>query len=484
MNINQTSVFRALLLAGLGAAMVPNAARAQARPVDRLMRTQGDPYFHTTLGLCEDYPEESTTDEIIEDDLDLLNQTGIDLLRISFGWDGIENSKDQYDWLFWDQFVSSAVDDHGITLIPYICYTPLWNSTNDDIDNFWHYPPKDYDEFGEFVFDLVNRYKDRIKTWELWNEPDIQIFWAGDQDEFAKLIRIGSEAVRRADPEAKVVLGGLAHDPDWLESLFRDHGVSPYVDIVNMHNYYETWADKPLEEVDDYINRVAHIVDLYGDGQTLWMAEVGYSTFRDSAYVSDSYSAYYAYEHTPEYQAVDLIRRISIALATEKLSALAWYEIKDLNQGEDTIGDFGNNGNLGIVQANYTPKPAQRALKFFNELMAQPERTVPASVETDGDPPLPPEVHAFEQKSGDVIVVAWLPTFDPNRTDEGSGDHRDDRTTAVRINIPRSLKGEASSFSPFGDTKSFDDVTATESGTQLEVTLRGGSVTILKINKI
>lgn len=474
-----------LAAAAVLAVGLPARTFGQNVSTDRLLRTQDDAYFHTPLGLCEDYPEETTTSEIIEGDLNLLNETGIDLLRISFGWDGIETEKDQYDWLFWDEFVTSAVDRHGVTLIPYICYTPLWNSTNDDIENFWHYPPKDYEEFGEFVFDLVSRYKDRIKTWELWNEPDIQIFWAGNQEEFARLIRAGSEAVRRADPEATVVLGGLAHDPVWLESLFRDHDVSPYVDVVNIHNYYETWAAKPLEDVDDYINEVARIVDLYGDHQPIWMAEVGYSTFRDSSYVSDSYSAYYDYEHTPDYQAVDLIRRISIALATEKLSAIAWYEIKDLMQGEDTIGDFGNNGNLGIVRPDYTPKPAQYAMKFFNALMAEPMRTVPSSIDAETTSTSAFEVHAFEQKDGDVIVVAWLPTFEPDRRSEvGAGMHKDDRMETIRIELPVVLNGKATQYSPSGEAVPFEAVSTVKGKTGVEVTLRGGKVTILEIKKI
>ncbi|HUF10623.1 MAG TPA: hypothetical protein VMO47_14985 [Rhodothermales bacterium] len=488
--------------AALLSVMLPELGWGQAASIDRLFRTQDDNYFHTPLGLCEDYPEESTTLEIIEGDLDLLNETGIDLLRISFGWDGIEGEKDQYDWLFWDDFVQSAVDKHGVTLIPYICYTPLWNSTTDDINNSWHYPPKDYEEFGEFVYDLVSRYKDRIKTWEIWNEPDIWIFWAGNQEEFARLLKTGSEAVRRADPEAKVVMGGLANDTEWLESLFRDHGVSPYVDVVNIHNYFETWAGKPLEDVAGYVHEVARIVDAHGDAQAIWMAEVGYSTFRDSSFVSDKYSAYYEYEHTPEYQAVDLIRRVTTALSTQKLSALAWYEIKDLQPGEETIGDFGNNGNLGIVWPDYTPKPAQQALKFFNRLMASPSRTLPATIETEEarrdlpvDLPatietddtaanLTPVVHAFDQADGDVIIVGWLPTFDPHRTHRpGRGMHKDERSQTVKVNLPLGVAESGLLYNELGESKPFDAISTEGSRSTITVTLKGGSIAILEMKK-
>jgi len=126
------------------------------------MKTKDAEFVHIPVGLCEDYPEETTTMEIIYNDMELLKRTGVDLLRISFGWDAIEAQKDQYDWLFWDDYVKTAVNQYGITLIPYICYTPLWNSRGDTLW-FWNDQPLDFEEFGEFMDDLVTRYKKYIK---------------------------------------------------------------------------------------------------------------------------------------------------------------------------------------------------------------------------------------------------------------------------------------------------------------------------------
>src|SRR5690606_41801428 len=67
--------------------------------------------------LCEDYPEETTTMEIIKGDFEFLKKHGVKLLRISFGWDAIEAEEGKYDWLFWDDYVKMAVDDYGITLV-------------------------------------------------------------------------------------------------------------------------------------------------------------------------------------------------------------------------------------------------------------------------------------------------------------------------------------------------------------------------------
>ena len=258
---------------------------------EQLMGSHGSEFYHMPLGLCEDWPEETTTREIYVKDFELLKRSGIKFLRISFGWDAIEVEKDKYDWLFWDDFVKTGVEDYGITMVPYICYTPAWQSTEPaDSFYYWNKPAKDFDEFGEFMFDLVTRYNKWIKTWEIWNEPDISIYWdTQDVAQFAEFTKIGSEAVRRADPEAKVVLGGIAYRPEWIKDLFEKHGVSPFVDIVNCHNYYETWHHDPVENIISYVNDVYEVVHNYGSGQPISMAEVGYSTFRSGSRVSDSF---------------------------------------------------------------------------------------------------------------------------------------------------------------------------------------------------
>lgn len=451
---------------------------------DQLIKPENVEYYHVPIGLCEDYPEETTTMEIIRNDFELLKRTGINLLRISFGWDGIETQKDDYDWLFWDDYVKMAVDEYGITLIPYVCYTPMWISTGDSV-NYWNHIPEDFEEFGEFVEDLVNRYKDRIKSWELWNEPDIKIYWSGTAEEYARFYKIGAEAVRRADPEAIVVLGGLAHRPEWTRELFREHGVSEYTDVVNIHNYYETWSPHPIEDMTEYINEIHDIVERYGDGQSIWMAEVGYSTYRgEGSKVSEVYNAYFDYEHTPEFQAVQLWRTLTLALSTEKLAAIAWYEIKNLPQTEEVIGDEYNNRYLGVANYDYTPKPAEHALKFFNEFFSERYKSIDDQVEVKRNLQSHSEIHCFETEYGDVVAVAWLKTHFPGRTPDTTGLVQDSRQEMVSLEIPMELSGKAVLYDALGKAEEFENLETKDGKTTLnDIKLMGGDVAIMRIFK-
>jgi hypothetical protein len=467
----------------LGLGLVAAPALAQPAHYARLLRDDAADFFHVPLGLCEDYPEETTTAAIYNADFDLLDRAGIDLLRISFGWDGIEATEDTYDWLFWDDYVRTAVDEHGITLIPYIMYTPQWASRNKDNNFYWRTPPEDFAEFGEFVFDLVTRYKDRIHSWELWNEPDIEWYWTGTPEEFARYVKIGADAVRRADPDATVILGGIAYQPDFIRTLFKDHGVSPYVDVVNMHNYYETWHHGPVENIGEYIRRVDEVVERYGDGQPLWMAEVGYSTVREGARVSDDYTAYYAYEHTPAYQAVQLVKTVTAAFATDRLSALAWYEIKDLPPADAVIGD-NNNRNLGVAHADHTAKPAEHALAFINRLYAEPMRSIDDEVAFARAAESDVVVHTFEQEDGDLLVVGWLQTRRVGeQNDVGDGMHADTRREAVEVTIPRATAGTATFYNELGEQMAYPNHRHEGETTTVWGEMEGGKVYIIHVAK-
>jgi hypothetical protein len=459
----------------------PSLAQVRAVPYEDLFRPSGLEYFHVPIGLCEDYPEETTTPELIRRDFECLKASGISMLRISFGWDGIETVPGKYDWLFWDEYVRTAVDSYGITLIPYICYTPRWNSTG-DTTNYWNHTPRDYEAFGRFTSALVTRYKDRIKTWELWNEPDIPEYWSGGAEELARLTKIGAEAVRKADPSAKVVLGGLAHRTEFTRALFRDYGISAYVDVVNCHSYYETWSGSPLEQVTSYIGALTDIITRYGNNQSLWMAEVGYSTVRrPKGVISDSYTAAYAYEHTPAFQSVAMWRTLTLLLATEKMAAIAWYELKDLPPSDNVIGDD-NNRHLGVYFVDHTPKPAAKALTFFNTFFGAKYKCIDNEVLVTRPIGSESEIHAFRMEDGAIAVISWLKTVVGGKAVPGvDGTGQDKRQESISVSLPLVRAARVVAYDAQGSARPAVAFSAADGRVVVKsLPLTGGDISILK----
>lgn len=76
----------------------------------------------------------------------------------------------------------------------------------------WAYPPKDYQKWGNLVYEWVKHSVERYGQkeveswyWEVWNEPNG--YWKGTQEEFFKLYDFAADGLKRALPSARI--GGL-----------------------------------------------------------------------------------------------------------------------------------------------------------------------------------------------------------------------------------------------------------------------------------
>src|SRR5215469_14866647 len=95
-------------------------------------------------------------------------------------------------------------------------YRPTWipGTANTDYSIGWSYPPRDYNKWGELIYQWVRhsveKYgKEQVASWywEVWNEPDI-FYWHGTLEEYEKLYDYAAAAVKRALPAAQI--GGPA----------------------------------------------------------------------------------------------------------------------------------------------------------------------------------------------------------------------------------------------------------------------------------
>ena len=82
-------------------------------------------------------------------------------------------------------------------------------------------PESDYlDDYGEYIYNLVERYDgdgvndmpgliNPIKSWGVGSEVQHRGMWGGTGEEYAEVLEIAYQNIRKADPEAKVVLAGI-----------------------------------------------------------------------------------------------------------------------------------------------------------------------------------------------------------------------------------------------------------------------------------
>ncbi len=93
------------------------------------------------------------------------------------------------------------------------------------------------DDYGGFVEESVSRFKHLVKYWELGNEPNL--YQPGIPERWAEILRVGYQAAKRADPDCKVMWGGITGlnvDPDMVDKLLEAGG-GDYTDIIDVHLY-------------------------------------------------------------------------------------------------------------------------------------------------------------------------------------------------------------------------------------------------------
>ena len=169
---------------------------------------------------------------------------GLRWLRVGLKWKDVETSKGVYNWSTSDTKIDNAVNA-GFTPIVYIWKTPGWAVA--ESDPYYCHPPDNLDDFEDFLTALVNRYKDRVQYWEIYNEEDGHDWGSigcmgDDVPGYVALLKRGYETIKANDPSAQVLIGGLAMlgedatNQDFLKDVL-DNGGGPYFDIVSFHFY-------------------------------------------------------------------------------------------------------------------------------------------------------------------------------------------------------------------------------------------------------
>lgn len=153
--------------------------------------------------------------------------------------------------------------------------------------------------WARFVYTAVNRYKPGgvlaqandwpldagITHWEMWNEPDLTIFWDGSLPDYARLLKVGYLAAKQADPEAQILFGALANNASWLtfyeevleiydgDSLAAANGY--FHDILATHSYFYAWQSWL------HVWRASRTMADYGLDKPIWFNENGVPAWDD-----------------------------------------------------------------------------------------------------------------------------------------------------------------------------------------------------------
>ncbi len=171
---------------------------------------------------------------------DKVQAAGLGFVRIDFNWFAIETSQDVFNWSGYDA-IAAAAEARGIRIFATLAYTPQWATSGAEQTGI----PNNVADWSDFCFKAAQRYP-TIQHWGMWNEANLDRFWAGTRQQYIDIIlKPGADAVHAANPQAKVCAPEMAHltsgDQDWYYWL-RDsiNQGADKIDIVTHHLYDST----------------------------------------------------------------------------------------------------------------------------------------------------------------------------------------------------------------------------------------------------
>lgn len=170
--------------------------------------------------------------------LDRVQAAGIGWVRIDFIWAWVEPARDQYDWQVYDA-IAAAARARGIEVFATLAYTPQWATSGPAVNGV----PDDPAQWAEVCSEAAKRYRGTIRHWGVWNEPNLDKFWAGNRQQYVDvLLKPCADAIHAANPAARVGGPDLAHLTsddsdwyDWLRETLLDAG--DRLDFVTHHVY-------------------------------------------------------------------------------------------------------------------------------------------------------------------------------------------------------------------------------------------------------
>ena len=290
--------------------------------------------------------------------LDVMAAHNVSWNREEFRWDMVQPAPNRWDWGFTDEMVDKATR-RGVNILGLLAYSVGWASPGAGVGSNQpaYMMPANLDAYRAYVHTVVSRYKGRVRAWEVWNEPNHGAFWrpAPNASEYGTLLRVASEAIRAADPSARVVLGGVSgSDIAFLEQTVAVAGWQSF-DVLAAHPYVAPKSPEFGYLADGELTKLQAFVNRHGGGKPIWLTEIGWPSSTPGQWGVGS----------AETQANYLVRGFVQAAASPGVERVFWYNWR--NDGNDPNND---ENNYGLVANNWnTAKPGAAAFRALTQLV-------------------------------------------------------------------------------------------------------------------
>jgi hypothetical protein len=234
----------------------------------------------------------STPDQV---DFHSMAAAKVGTYRAIFDWSAVEPVPGARDWGSFDVVVARAASA-GMDVLPVMIGSPPFAAPRPQ------YPPlrsaQGRTSFAAFLRDAAGRYGPSgsfwsanpglpyrpIRSWQIWNEPNLPAYWFGRPKvrAYVQLLALARQALRGSDPRARIVLAGIPESrypgalgmEQFYRQLYSVRGARSDFDVAAIHPY--AGDERGLL---DALRRVHVVMARHGDGRApLWVTEMGWAT--------------------------------------------------------------------------------------------------------------------------------------------------------------------------------------------------------------
>lgn len=238
--------------------------------------------------------------------LELIHDAGFRFIRQEFVWEDIEiHGKGDFEdrrhephrsaWEKYDNIVALA-GQNGIEIIARLSNPPTWSRALSVEETGDLAPPDDYNDFGDFAAAVAGRYRDEIRYFQIWNEPNGNAEWGLHQpvnpEEYTALLCLAYDRIKAVHPQAVVLAGALTptlamdgrnmNDLIFLQRMYNA-GAGDCFDVMSAQGY-GLWSGATDQRLRPTVINYPHnlllrdVMVRNGDAEKpIWISEMGWN---------------------------------------------------------------------------------------------------------------------------------------------------------------------------------------------------------------
>ena len=378
--------------------------------------------------------------------IDKLAAAGVKYVRIDMGWASVEYDGDIFgdstdptatynpaapvnQWYV--KKIDTAVNyanSKGIKVLGIWWTTPPWARVGGGTyPDAAYVRPTNNAEYAESIEWAAKYWQGRIDSWEIWNEADpYQSFWAappngatyGGTAEYSALLKAAYPAVKRGNPNAKVVTSGPSSlDDAWISSLYAN-GIKGYFDVLAVHAYEAPANYGPLSSDGSKRWNFLHLpavhqvmIDNGDTDKPIWITEMGWSSHANTSpttTVNENFGV------TDQQQGDFLVQAIEYAKNNwPYVELLVDYSDRNLASVSGSAEYARHQMNFGLLNTDNSVKPAYT-------ILAQYLNSKPSDINKDGN------VDVFDLS---ILLSKW------DTTDASSDINKDGTVNILDLSV-------------------------------------------------